>query len=176
MAIGTGVSILGQQKQAEASAESAQQQIDQLSYQQAQANADASAEKSSARLLAENLRRKGRMQQATARSQLAASGVDVGYGTASLINETIKRDTEVDALTAILDGESRASRLRAQGIGYGIEASNVAKNAKAEASASRMKIGSSVLAGGFSIASGWKSPFAGGVSGGGMAGGGSFSG
>jgi hypothetical protein len=141
-AFSTGVSILG--KQHAANGESSA-----LKYQADQATADADAERGAAQVQAIKIRKAGRAQQSQARAALAASGVDVGVGTANTINEQIMKNTEEDALTAILNGNYGAQRKLAQAQGYRTEAENV-KNT------SKINTLTSALAGGAMVASGWK--------------------
>ncbi|MGX8883192.1 hypothetical protein ACWWD9_08255 [Methylovorus sp. SPW-M1] len=138
----TGLSVLG-------ALHTGNQQAAQASYQADQARADAQAEKGAAQVQAEKIRKAGRQQMAQARTSLAASGVDVNDGTSTIINQSIAANVEEDALTAILNGSNRANRLNAQADAYDISASNAK-------TASYIDATSSVLAGGYKIASGWK--------------------
>jgi len=141
-AVSTVTSVLGQQSAAKS--ESAN-----LKYQAAQGHADAAAERGAAQVQAMKIRRQGRAQQSQATAALAASGVDVNVGTANTINTQIMKNTEEDALTAILNGDNSARRREAAAQGNLIEAENVR-------SAANINSFSSVLAGGYQIANGWK--------------------
>jgi len=141
-AAGTAVSVLG-------SIQQGRQESAYAEYQAKQTEADAVAERSAAQIHAEKIRKAARLTQGEANASLAASGVDVGSGSAALINKSIGQNAEEDALTAILEGNRKADRMDAQGEGYKI----TGQNAK---TASYYNAGGSLLAGGYQIAKGWK--------------------
>lgn len=134
-----GYSMLQQGRQASAMA----------NYEAKQAEANAASERSAAAVRADKVRKMGRMQQSSARAALAASGVRVGEGSALVIDQTIGRDAEEDALTEIITGKYRGAALDTQA-----ELSRISgRNAR---SASYLGAAGSVLAGGYQVAKGWK--------------------
>lgn len=136
-----GFSMLQQGKQASAMA----------NYEAKQAEANAAAERGAAAVRADKIRKMGRMQRSSARAALAASGANVGEGTALVIDQQIGRDAEEDALTEIMTGGRRADALNTQAELSRISGSNAR-------SASYLGAAGSVLAGGYQVASGWKKP------------------
>lgn len=117
MALSTGVSVAGQLSQGRA--------------QQRAANADAAAqdiaaaqERDAAMVEAKRIRAAGDRASGAARAQLAASGVDVGSGTAVVIDQEITQGAETDAEYMLLTGDRRgrayntaAAQSRARGKG-----------------------------------------------------------
>lgn len=136
-----GFSMLQQGKQASAMA----------NYEAKQAEANAAAERGAAAVRADKIRKMGRMQRSSARAALAASGANVGEGTALVIDQQIGRDAEEDALTEIMTGGRRADALNTQAELSRISGSNAR-------SASYLGAAGSVLAGGYQAARGWKMP------------------
>ena len=100
MAISTGVSVVGQLQQgqaarAAANAEARQQEI------------AAAQERDAAMVEAARIRKAGERTAGAARAQLAASGIDVGSGTAVVIDEDITRGAYTDAEYTLLTGNRR---------------------------------------------------------------------
>lgn len=100
MALSAGVSVAGQLAQGQA--------------QRRAANADAQAqelaaaqERDAAMVEAARIRKAGERTAGTARAQLAASGIDVGSGTAVVIDQNITQDANTDAEYTLLTGERR---------------------------------------------------------------------
>lgn len=75
----------------------------------------ASQEEQASQQQADIIRRAGAYAQARATASYAASGVQVGSGSAQVVNDQIGTDTAHDAYTAILNGTKRADQLRAGG-------------------------------------------------------------
>ncbi|RMV69943.1 putative phage protein [Pseudomonas caricapapayae] len=101
---------------------------------QAQIDADGAA--SAAVVQADRIRRLARTQAGSANAALAASGVEVGAGTAININEEIIGNAEEDAALTIFNGENQKKR------GY-VDASNIALNGQqAQSSANSQAVGS----------------------------------
>lgn len=98
-----------------------------------QAAADANTEKSAAVVQAERIRRLARIQNSEANAALAASGVEVGEGTAININEEITRNAEEDAALTIFGGANRAQRLNADGSNYRMAGSQARSAANGQA-------------------------------------------
>lgn len=86
-------------------------------YLAAQAEADARAEQSAARVEAERIRKAGKQQKSEAIAALAASGVDVTSGTALKIDQEIGRASSEDAFLTLAGGRDRAARLNAEAQG-----------------------------------------------------------
>ncbi|WP_313248994.1 hypothetical protein [Stenotrophomonas acidaminiphila] len=86
-------------------------------YLAAQAEADARAEQSAARVEAERIRKAGKQQKSEAIAALAASGVDVTSGTALKIDQEIGRASSEDAFLTLAGGRDRAARLNADAQG-----------------------------------------------------------
>lgn len=115
--------------------------------EQAQLDADNAA--SAAVVQADRIRRLARNQAGEANASLAASGVEVGAGTAVNINEDIIGNAEEDAAMTIFNGQNQKKR------GY-VDASNIALNGSQAQSSANSQAASSVLAGGSSAYFGWK--------------------
>ena len=73
-------------------------------FQRKQAEADAKTEKQAAEIRADQIRKAGREQRAKARAGAAASGMDVGLGTATELQSEITRGVEEDAGMSIFGG------------------------------------------------------------------------
>lgn len=87
-----------------------QQQKKMADYQADQAAADARAERSAAELEAEKIRELGKRQRSAARASYAASGVEVGEGTALQIDKEIGTGAEEDAQVSIFGGKDAFAR------------------------------------------------------------------
>lgn len=122
--------------------------------QSQQAQNDANTAASAATVQADRIRRLARNQASEANAALAASGVEVGEGTAVNINEEIIGNAEEDATLTILNGQAQKARGYADASNYKLAGSQARSNANAES------IGS-VLSSGGKIASGWKATAAG---------------
>jgi hypothetical protein len=72
-------------------------------------------EEEDAKLKAKGIRRLAREARGAATASYAASGVDVGSGSAALVDEQILRDSEYDAMNALLTGKRRAQYARSSG-------------------------------------------------------------
>lgn len=101
---------------------SAEQQKDYNQYLAKQADYDADTERQAGEIRAEQRREQARRVAASARANLAASGVDIDSETANAINADIIRRGELDALTGIDDSADAATRLRAQAVGLRADA------------------------------------------------------
>lgn len=140
-AVGTGVSVYSQQKQAK--------QADAIAGQQEEiARQDAQYAASEAQLQAKAIRKASDKQRAEARAALSGSGVVVGQGTAEQIDTEIQANSEQDALMAIYDGTNRARGINQSG-------ALAAQRSRNSASASRTGALTSALQGGATIARGW---------------------
>lgn len=128
---------------------SGQQQKKMSNYQAAQAEADAEAAQSAARVEADRIRKAGRAQAAQANAALAASGVDTGEGTALHIQSGIVGDAEQDAYQTILNGSNQSARLNAQASADRISGRNASTSGYINA-------GSSLLSAGGKSYTGWK--------------------
>lgn len=98
-------------------------------YQAAQAQADADAQQSEGRVLAERIRKAGAQQRSEAMAAFARSGVSIDNGTPLEINRRIAGDYELDARTALFDRDAAAAQLRARGEGARIAGGNAFGNA-----------------------------------------------
>ncbi|CAM4032242.1 hypothetical protein [Ectopseudomonas alcaliphila] len=115
-----------------------------------QAELDAKTEKSAAMVQADRIRKLARIQQGEATSALAASGVDVGEGTALNINREIYENAEEDAILTVFGGNNRAQRLT-------VDAKNTRMAGNQARSNSYGQAASTLLSTGASMYSGWKS-------------------
>lgn len=125
------------------------QRKQQADYQAAQAEADAKAAKEQATVDAERLRKAGQRQRSQAIAQLAASGVDVGSGSALKIDQSITSGAEQDAQTTLLTGGYRADNLNRNASLMRLSGDNAQ-------TAGYMSAGSSLLAGAGKVKSGWQ--------------------
>ena len=96
--IGGGLSVMGQMQQAS-------QQKKMYQAQAQQAVNQAAYRKDAAKAQAEKIRRAGAAQRSEAQAALAASGVNISEGTPLELQKTIIRNSEEDALMAILSGK-----------------------------------------------------------------------
>lgn len=120
--------------------------------EQAQLDADNAA--SAAVVQADRIRRLARNQAGEANAALAASGVEVGAGTAININEEIIGNAEEDAALTIFNGQNQKAR------GY-VDASNYKlAGSQAQASANSQALGN-VLSTGAQAGMSWKASAAG---------------
>ncbi|ARD11407.1 MULTISPECIES: hypothetical protein [Pseudomonas syringae group genomosp. 2] len=114
---------------------------------QAQIDADGAA--SAAVVQADRIRRLARTQAGSANAALAASGVEVGAGTAININEEIIGNAEEDAALTIFNGENQKKR------GY-VDASNIAAGGRQAQSSANSQAAGTVLAGAAQTGMAWK--------------------
>lgn len=113
------------------------------------ARRNAAQEKDAAVAQAEKIRIAAKRQQSAANAGLAASGVDLNSGSAVKINDFINLNSEQDAYTTILTGTRGAQASLNQASMFSRQGSNAQ-------SAGFLNAGSSLLAGGAAIGSGWK--------------------
>nr|WP_260627412.1 hypothetical protein [Serratia sp. PL2] len=139
---GAAISLLGQQQQGRAAQAAA-------NYQAEQADADAQAARSAAKVQAQKIRDAGKQQAAQANASLAASGVETGEGTALRITSGITGDAEQDAYTTILNGMNTGARYNAQAQADRLSGRNAATSGYINA-------GSSLLSAAGTGYSGWK--------------------
>lgn len=97
---------------------SANQQKDYNEYLGKQAEADSRTERQAAEIKAAERREQARRVAASARANLAASGIDVDSETANAINKDIIQRGETDALTDIDNSLDAAARMREQASVY----------------------------------------------------------
>lgn len=105
---GTAVSAVGAISQGQQAKKMGQ-------FQQEQAAADAQAEREAGQVRADKLRKMGRLQKSEARAALSKSGVVADAGSALEIQSDITMRSEEDALSEILTGTRRSSRLNQEG-------------------------------------------------------------
>jgi len=149
MAISTGVSVLGQIQQGQANKAALEQQA---RNNEAQAGIDAiqaQRETVAAQEEAKRIRKAGERQASAARAQLAASGIDVGSGSAININEDITGGAESDAMNTLLTGKRRSES-------YSFSADQHLKAAASNRAAGSNAVKSSVLAAGGTVLQGWR--------------------
>jgi hypothetical protein len=106
MIASTAMSVVGQIAQG--------QQQDMYDAQAQQARNDAAYKADAYKQQAEKIRKAGKAQQGAANAALAASGVKLGEGTPLEIKKTIIRDSEEDALSALLSGKRAVSSAEAE--------------------------------------------------------------
>lgn len=111
-------------------------------YQNAQAQADANAAQGDAEVQAMQIREAGKRQRSSAVAAQAASGVDIGSGTAELINTEITKNAEQDAISTILSGRYRGQQLSNQGAFAKMKGDNAAMAGYASAAGTAMSAGS----------------------------------
>ncbi|QXI40438.1 hypothetical protein [Pseudomonas xantholysinigenes] len=146
MAAATAYSTYNTVQQGRQAAMNASAQAD-----QAQLDADNAA--SAARVQADRIRKTARSQAGEANAALAASGVEVGEGTALNINQEIYGNAEEDAVMTILNGENQRKR------GY-VDASNMALYGQQQRGAANAQAIGNVLQAGASYGM-WKASAAG---------------
>lgn len=118
-----------------------QQAQDMANYQAAQAQADAQAEREVAQVNADKIRKAAKSQQASARSALAASGVVADAGTPLMIQGDIIDRGEGDALTELLTGTRKGSKLDNEAAGLRVSGSNAKAQGYAGAAGSLLATG-----------------------------------
>jgi len=108
--VGAGTAIYqGEEQKKSANAQADQAEAD-MKFQSDQAKADAKAEKDAAELQADSIRKAGREQRAKAKAASAASGMDVGMGTAVDLQTEIATNVESDAQMSIFGGMNALKR------------------------------------------------------------------
>jgi hypothetical protein len=127
-----------------------QQAEDMADYQNAQAQADANAAQGDAEVQAMQIREAGKRQRSAAIAAQTASGVDIGSGTAELINTEITKESEQDAISTILSGRYRGQQLSNQGAFAKIKGNNAATAGYVSAAGTALNAGASANGG-------WKS-------------------
>jgi hypothetical protein len=118
-------------------------------YQAQQAAADANAARESAKLEADQIRKAGQRQRASAVAAQAAAGVKMDTGTAEIINTEITQNAEQDALTTIQSGINRSRQINAGGQASKISGDNANR-------AGYLNAASTALGAGSSLARGWR--------------------
>lgn len=111
-----------------------QQQLN-ADAQAEQAEADAKTERSAAEVQADRIRKLARIQAGEANAALAASGVEIGEGTALNINREIYENAEEDAILTVFGGSNRAQRLNVDATNYRMSGAQARSNANAQAGA-----------------------------------------
>jgi len=121
LAVGTGLSVLGQISQG-------QQQADYYKEQAKQSEINAATQYADAMTQAEKIRKAGRRQVGETKAQLAASGVKLGEGTPLELQDQIIQQSEQDAFATILTGQRAAQSGYTEAASMRNAASNVKKN------------------------------------------------
>lgn len=111
---------------------------------------DAQSIRDTAKSQAAKIRKAGNSQVSQATAALAASGVEVGTGTAGDITKDIIRDSEMDAQTALLTGARQSVSIENQAEAYRM----AGKNAKKEG---YYKAAGSLIGNASGIKDGWLS-------------------
>lgn len=140
--LGTGVAAYGQVQQG-------QEQKDWSNYQAAQTEADGRAAAAAARVQADQMRRAGARQRAAARADLAASGVDVGEGSAVQIDRQMTTDVEHDAILTTLDGQARAANAYGEGAALRVRGRQAARAGYINAGATALQSATSLYRAGY---------------------------
>lgn len=94
------------------------QQKKMADFQADEANYQASVERDNAKAEAEKIRTLKERQRGSARAALAGAGVDVGDGSAVVIDEDISTRYEQDAFAALLTGDRRGRAMNNQASMY----------------------------------------------------------
>jgi hypothetical protein len=123
-------------------------------FQSKQAKADANAEMAIAEQQARKVRDLSKQQRGSARAALAASGVDVGAGTALQIDQQIAGDAESDAQMTIFGGLDTKNRGLQAAQGAEIIGKKQAKTAKNTAKANVLSSAAGGVSG-FQEKGGW---------------------
>lgn len=131
IAASAGSAIYQGQEQKKAANAQADQVEAEGEFQRKQAEADAKTEKQAAEIRAEQIRKAGREQRSKARAGAAASGMDVGLGTATELQSEITRGVEEDAGMSIFGGLDAFKRGNQTGQSIGNRATNEATALKA---------------------------------------------
>lgn len=148
-AVAVAAAVAGTAYSAYSSVQTGKQAALNADAQSEQAQDDANTAASAAEVQAARIRRLGRTQQSQANASLAASGIDVGEGSAININQDIVGNSEEDAALTVFNGRNQASKLNTDASNYQLA------GAQAQSSANSSAFGS-VLNGAAAVASGWK--------------------
>ncbi len=143
MSLAQGLSIAGTAMSAIGAIQEGRQAAATGKYQAEQAAADADAQRAYAQIEAGKIRKERDRTVSAARASLAASGVGLDAGTAEMINQDIYARGEEDALTTVMNGNTQARKLNAQGQAYRLSGDNART--------------SSALRAGSAFAKGWRS-------------------
>lgn len=119
-----------------------------------QSKLDADTAASAAVVQADRIRRLARNQASEANAALAASGVNVGEGSAVVINEEIIGNAEEDAALTIFNGKNQGARLNNDAANYSLVRDQARSNANSQS------IGT-VLSAGAQAGMSWKASAAG---------------
>lgn len=141
--VGAGVS-------AYSSIESGKQQKKMYEDQAQQAANEGAYKKDAAKAQAEKIRRLGAAQKGEAKAALAASGVKLGEGTALEVEKSITKNSEEDALSALLGGKRGEEAAQAESSMLMRAGSNARKTGN-------MNAAGTVLSTAGSLGAGWKS-------------------
>lgn len=142
MAVGTGMSVLGQIQQG-------QQQREMYNAQAQQTLNDAAYRADAAKAQAEKIRKAGRAQVGEANASLAASGVKLGEGTALEVRKTITQNSEEDALSAILSGKRTTAAAQQEAQLLGKAGNNAVTNSYYGAASTALQAGATYKRGGW---------------------------
>jgi hypothetical protein len=142
--------IAGAGVSAYSSMEQGKQQKKMYEDQAQQAANEGAYKQDAAKAQAEKIRRMGAAQKGEAKAALAASGVKLGEGTALEVDKNITRNSEEDALNALLGG-NRGSQASMDESSMLMRAGSNAKKT------GNMNAAGTVLSTAGSLASGWKS-------------------
>jgi hypothetical protein len=130
---GTAIySGMEQKKEANAQADAAEAEGE---FRQKQAEADAKAERDAALVRAEQIRKAGKAQQASARAAAAASGMEVDMGTALDLGSSIVEDSESDAQMSIFGGLDSFKRGNQEGESFKLRGENESSTLKRQGKA-----------------------------------------
>lgn len=144
LAVGTAVTVDGQQQAAAAAADAAEAQGRSLATEAGQAQDAATAE-------AERIRAAARRQRAEAAVAFSGSGVSVGEGTPLKIDQEIARGGELDALNTIISGGRGADSLTRESAAFGAQAGAIKRAANTQSFSTVMSSGKQAIS-----ASGWR--------------------
>lgn len=136
-AVSAGTAIYQGQQEKKAMNAQAKQVEAEGEFQSKQAEADARTEKQAAELRAEQIRKAGKEQRAKARAASAASGMDVGMGTAVELQSEITRGVEEDAGMSIFGGLDAFKRGKQTAQSIGNRAINEGSALKAQGKAAQ---------------------------------------
>ena len=125
MAVATVYSVYSTQQSGKQASLNADAQSD-------QAKLDADTAASAAVVQADRIRRLARNQSSEANAALAASGVEVGAGTAININEEITSNAEEDAALTIFNGRNQGARLDTEAANYSLASKQARGNANSQ--------------------------------------------
>lgn len=142
MAVGTGMSVLGQIQQG-------QQQREMYNAQAQQTLNDAAYRADAAKAQAEKIRKAGKAQVGEANASLAASGVKLGEGTPLEVQKTITQNSEEDAFSAILSGQRATAAAQQEAQLLGKAGDNAVTNSYYGAASTVLQAGGTYARGGW---------------------------